>query len=338
MTNDMKFTQKIVTIERFILEHQPDYARGDFTNLLYDIAMAAKMIANKTTRAGLADILGSVGSTNVQGEQQQRLDVYADKTIYRLVDHTNRVCVMASEEHEDILEIPPEFQKGRYVLVYDPLDGSSNIDVNISIGTIFGVFKCVDWARRGRVEDCLQAGSQLLAAGYVLYGSSTMLVYSTGQGVHGFTLDPHIGEFLLSHPNIRFPEPPQYYSVNHGNFNKWSGGMQNFVRWLHGGYGESGPHLSERYIGSLVADFHRNLLRGGVFLYPGEENKPEGKIRLLYEAAPLAFLAQQAGGFASNGTENLMNITPQTLHQRTPIIVGNQWLVEKAEEFIRQTL
>ncbi|MDJ0755520.1 MAG: class 1 fructose-bisphosphatase [Ardenticatenaceae bacterium] len=337
MTNDMKFTRKIVTIERFILEHQPDYARGDFTNLLYDIAMAAKMIANKTTRAGLADILGSVGNTNVQGEEQQRLDVYADKTIYRLVDHTNRVCVMASEEHEDILEIPPEFQKGRYVLVYDPLDGSSNIDVNISIGTIFGVFKCVDWARRGRVEDCLQAGNQLLAAGYVLYGSSTMLVYSTGQGVHGFTLDPHIGEFLLSHPNIRFPEPPQYYSVNHGNFSKWSGGTQDFVRWLHGGYGGDDPQLSERYIGSLVADFHRNLLRGGVFLYPGEENKPEGKIRLLYEAAPLAFLAQQAGGFASNGTENVMDITPQNLHQRTPIIVGNRWLVQKAEEFIRQT-
>lgn len=335
MSNDMRFNQKIITIERYIFDHQPDYARGDFTNLLYDIAMAAKMIANKTTRAGLADILGAAGNTNVQGEEQQRLDIYADKTIYRLVDHTGRVCVMASEEHEDVLDIPPEFQKGRYVLVYDPLDGSSNIDVNVSIGTIFGVYRCVDWAQRGRVEDCLQPASKLLAAGYVLYGSSTMLVYSTGQGVHGFTLDPHIGEFLLSHPNIRFPDPPTYFSANHGNFEKWSDGIKNYMRWIHGGHpDEKGPGLSERYIGSLVADFHRNLLRGGVFLYPGEREKPEGKIRLLYEAAPLAFLAHQAGGYSSDGRQNLLDITPRSLHQRTPIIIGNHRLVQKAEEFI----
>lgn len=336
MNNRMDFQQKIITIERYILEHQPDFARGDFTNLLYDIAMAAKMIANKTTRAGLADILGSAGSTNVQGESQQRLDIYADKTIFRLVDHTGRVCVMASEEHEDILEIPPEFPKGRYVLVYDPLDGSSNIDVNVSIGTIFGVYRCVDWARRGRVEDCLQAGSKLLAAGYVLYGSSTMLVYSTGQGVHGFTLDPHIGEFLLSHPNIRFTDPPMYYSVNHGNFGKWTPGVQNYTRWLQGRHGEDGPKLSERYIGSLVADFHRNLMRGGMFMYPAELGKAEGKIRLLYEAAPLAYLANQAGGYGSDGRRNLLDITPETLHQRTPIFIGNHRLVHKAEEFIQK--
>ncbi len=334
MIHDMQFSRKIITIERYILEHQPDFARGDFTNLLYDIAMAAKMIANKTTRAGLADILGAAGSTNVQGEAQQRLDVYADKTIYRLVDHTGRVCVMASEEHEEILEIPPEFPKGRYVLVYDPLDGSSNIDVNVSIGTIFGVYRCVDWARRGRVEDCLQAGNKLLAAGYVLYGSSTMLVYSTGQGVHGFTLDPHIGEFLLSHPNIRFTDPPTYYSANHSNFGRWSPGVQNFTRWLQGRHGADRPALSERYIGSLVADFHRNLLRGGVFMYPAENGKPHGKIRLLYEAAPLAFLAQQAGGYASDGRRNILDIEPEVLHQRTPIFIGNYGLVRKAEEFI----
>ncbi len=334
MIHDMQFSRKIITIERYILEHQPDFARGDFTNLLYDIAMAAKMIANKTTRAGLADILGAAGSTNVQGEAQQRLDVYADKSIYRLVDHTGRVCVMASEEHEEILEIPPEFPKGRYVLVYDPLDGSSNIDVNVSIGTIFGVYRCVDWARRGRVEDCLQAGNKLLAAGYVLYGSSTMLVYSTGQGVHGFTLDPHIGEFLLSHPNIRFTDPPTYYSANHSNFGRWSPGVQNFTRWLQGRHGADWPALSERYIGSLVADFHRNLLRGGVFMYPAENGKPHGKIRLLYEAAPLAFLAQQAGGYASDGRRNILDIEPEVLHQRTPIFIGNYGLVRKAEEFI----
>lgn len=333
----MNFENKIITIERYILDHQPDYARGDFTNLLYDIAMAAKMIANKTTRAGLADILGSAGETNVQGETQQRLDVYADETIFRLCDHTGRLCVMASEEHEEIIPIPEKYPKGRYVLVYDPLDGSSNIDVNVSIGTIFGIFRCVDWSQRGRVEDCLQPGRNLLAAGYVLYGSSTMLVYSTGQGVHGFTLDPHIGEFLLSHPNMRFPDPT-YYSTNHAYYSRWSPGVQAFTEWLQGRRnhetGLPAPALSERYIGSLVADFHRNLLRGGIFMYPAEQTKPDGKLRLLYEAAPLAFLAEQAGGAASNGRENILDITPDDLHTRTPLFVGNRDLVFKAEEYI----
>lgn len=331
----MRFDNKIVTIERFILDNQPDYARGDFTNLLYDIAMAAKMIANKTTRAGLADILGHAGQINVQGETQQRLDVYADETIFRLCDHTGRLCVMASEEHEDIMRIPEEYTKGRYVLVYDPLDGSSNIDVNVSIGTIFGVFRCVDWAQRGRVEDCLQPGRKLLAAGYVLYGASTMLVYSTGQGVHGFTLDPHIGEFLLSHPNMTFPKPT-YYSANHANFGRWSPGVQAYTRWLQGREGGDAPQLSERYIGSLVADFHRNLLRGGVFLYPADHGKNTGKLRLLYEAAPLAFLAEQAGGYASDGRNNIMDLVPQALHERVPLFIGNKELVFRAEQYIRE--
>src|SRR5690606_22655154 len=209
-----------------ILEHQPVTAKGQFTNLLYDIALAAKIIASKTNRAGLADILGRAGSTNVQGEAQQKLDVYADDLIFRLCDHTGRLCVMASEEHEDILRIPEQFEKGNYVLVFDPLDGSSNIDVNVSIGTIFGIYRCVDWERRGRVEDCLQPGSNLVAAGYVLYGASTMLVYTTGQGVHGFTLDPAIGEFLLSHPNMTLPDPPAYFSANHGYYSRWSPGVQ----------------------------------------------------------------------------------------------------------------
>ncbi|MEM8858945.1 MAG: class 1 fructose-bisphosphatase [Chloroflexota bacterium] len=338
MSTQMKFTQKIVTIERYILENQPDYARGDFTNLLYDIALAAKLIANKTTRAGLADILGSAGEINVQGEEQQQLDVYADRTIFRLCDHTGRVCAMASEEHEDILEIPNEFQKGRYVLVYDPLDGSSNIDVNVSIGTIFGIYRCVDWANRGRVEDCLQPGRKLLAAGYVLYGASTMLVYSTGQGVHGFTLDPHIGEFLLSHPDMRFPEP-KYYSANHGYYQRWTEGVQAYTSWLQGNTDnehDAPKGLSERYIGSLVADFHRNLLKGGLFMYPGEIEKPSGKIRLLYEAAPLAYLAHHAGGYASNGQQAILDLTPGELHERTPFFVGNTRLVQKAEDFIRR--
>jgi fructose-1,6-bisphosphatase I len=327
--------QKIVTIERFILENQPQHAVGDFTNLLYDIALAAKLIAHKTTRAGLVDILGRAGATNIQGEEQEKLDVYADQIMFRLCDHTGRLCVMASEEHKNIVEIPEEFPKGRYVLIYDPLDGSSNIDVNVSVGTIFAIFRCVDWEKRGRLEDCLQPGRKLVAAGYVLYGSSTMLVYSTGNGVHGFTLDPEIGEFLLSHENMTMREPPGYYSVNHSYFGRWSTGVQEYVRWLQG-RNKSEIVLSERYIGSLVADFHRNLQKGGVFLYPAETRKPNGKLRLLYEAAPLAFLAEQAGGYASNGRMPILDIEPTSLHQRVPLFIGNRPLVEMAEELIAQ--
>jgi fructose-1,6-bisphosphatase I len=331
----MEMIRKIVTIERFILDHQPEHAVGDFTNFLYDIALAAKIIAHKTTRAGLVDILGRAGATNIQGEDQQKLDVYADQIIFRLCDHTGRLCVMASEEHEDIVEIPPEFPKGRYVLIFDPLDGSSNIDVNVSVGTIFAIYRCIDWELRGRLEDCLQPGRDLVAAGYVLYGSSTMLVYSTGSGVHGFTLDPEIGEFLLSHPDMMMPEPPGYYSVNHSYFGRWSTGVQEYVRWLQG-RNDSEIVLSERYIGSLVADFHRNLMMGGVFLYPAEARKPQGKLRLLYEAAPLAFLAEQAGGYASNGRQSILDVEPLTLHQRTPLFIGNRSLVEMAELSIKE--
>ena len=324
---------KIVTIERFILEHQPEHAGGDFTHLLYDIALAAKLISRKTTRAGLSDVIGRAGNTNVQGEEQQKLDVYADETLYRLCDHTGRLCGMASEEHEEFLRIPEYHQKGSYVLVYDPLDGSSNIDVNVSIGTIFGIYRTVDYAKRGRIEDFLQPGYKLHAAGYVLYGASTMLVYSTGQGVHGFTLDPDIGEFLLSHENMRFPEPPAYYSVNHAYQNRWEQPVRDYVSWLL-----TTPrfNLSERYIGSLVADFHRNLLRGGIFMYPAESEKPEGKLRLLYEAAPLSYLAEQAGGYGSTGHGSLLEVVPTGLHQRVPAYIGNRNLVVKAEEFLQR--
>jgi fructose-1,6-bisphosphatase I len=327
---------KIVTIERFILDYQPDYARGEFTNLLYDSALAAKVIAHKTNRAGLVDILGRAGATNIQGEQQQKLDVFADDIIFRVCDHTGRLCAMASEERDEIIHIPEPFKKGSYVLVYDPLDGSSNIDVNVSIGTIFGIYRCVDWDLRGRAEDVLQSGRRLVAAGYVLYGSSTMLVYTTGQGVHGFTLDPELGEFLLSHENMRLPEPPAFYSVNHAYFDKWSPAIQRYLRWLQGREDREGPALSSRYIGSLVADFHRNLLRGGVFCYPAENGKPNGKIRLLYEAGPLAFLAEQAGGYASNGYEPILDIAPTDLHQRTPFFVGNRSLVYQVERYLQE--
>ncbi len=325
---------KIVTIERFILEHQPDYARGEFTNLLYDLALAAKVIAHKTNRAGLVDILGRAGATNIQGEEQQKLDVFAHNMIYQLCDHTGRLCVMASEEEEDILQIPEQYKKGSYALVFDPLDGSSNIDVNVSIGTVFGVYRCIDWELRGRVEDVLQPGRNLVAAGYVLYGSSTMLVYTTGQGVHGFTLDPELGEFLLSHQNVQIPEPPAYYSVNYSYYDRWSTGVKEYMKWLQGAGTERISPLSSRYIGSLVADFHRNLMRGGVFCYPAEKSKPNGKIRLLYEAAPLAMLVEQAGGYASDGHQPILDIEPTSLHQRTPFFIGNRSLVHQAELFL----
>lgn len=326
---------KIVTIERFILENQPAHARGTFTNLLYDIALAAKIIATKTNRAGLSDILGRAGNVNVQGEHQQKLDVYADDLIRRVCDHTGRLCVMASEEREDIIEIPNEFEKGSYVLVYDPLDGSSNIDVNVSIGTIFGVYRCVDKEKRGRLQDVLQPARDLVAAGYVLFGASTMLVYSTGDGVHGFTLDIELGEFLLSHPNMKLPQKSAYFSVNSAYYRRWSPAIQQYMRWLQGGEPDS-PSLSSRYIGSLVADFHRNLLRGGVFFYPTEAGKPQGKLRLLYEAGPLAFLIDQAGGYASDGRTPILDIVPTELHQRVPLYIGNTDLVQRAEQLLQE--
>lgn len=324
----------VLTIERFILEQQPAHASGELTNLLYDVALAAKIIAHKTNRAGLIDILGAAGDMNVQGEEQQKLDIFADRIIRQICDHTGRLCLMVSEEQEEPIFIPERYPKGSYALVFDPLDGSSNIDVNVSIGTIFGIFRCVDESRRGRIEDALQPARNLVAAGYVLYGASTMLVYSAGQGVHGFTLNPEYGEFLLSHEHLVLPEPAAYFSVNSANRSTWSVGVQAYFEWLTG-VESDGPKLSARYIGSLVADFHRNLLRGGVFLYPPQGERDSGKLRLLYEAGPLAFLIEQAGGYASDGRQSIMDIVPASLHQRVPLYLGNRPLVEKIEEFIK---
>jgi fructose-1,6-bisphosphatase I len=339
MTDMHNYAGKLVTIERFILDQQhahPD-ATGSLTNLLYDMALSAKIIASKTTRAGLAEVLGSAGEENVQGEEVQKLDVFAQRTIYRLNDHTGRLAVMASEEEEDIIPIPDRFETGKYVLLYDPLDGSSNIDVNVSVGTIFAIYRRKTPAGRGTLEDCLQKGRDLVAAGYILYGASTMMVYATaGGGVHGFTLDPAIGEFLLSHPNLRFPAKPKYYSVNQGYQPHWSKGVQAYTEWLQSDTPEK-KGLPLRYIGSLVADFHRNLLTGGVFYYPADTKdpkKPGGKLRLLYEAAPLAFLAEQAGGYASDGAQPILDIQPTQLHQRVPLYIGSKPLVQKAEELI----
>jgi len=328
----------LITIERHILREQerfPD-ATGHLTDLLYDIALAAKLIASRTQRAGLADILGSAGHENVQGEEVQKLDEYAQSTIYQLNDHTGRLCCMASEEEKDIIEIPPQYPTGNYVLVFDPLDGSSNIDFNVAVGTIFAIFRRRTASGPGTLEDVLQSGREIVAGGYLVYGSSTMLVYTTGHGVNGFTLDPSIGEFLLSHPDVRLPRKPKYYSANQGYEKYWSEGVRRYTRWLQGEEG-SPMSLSLRYIGSMVADVHRTLFGGGVFYYPSDTkdpNKPHGKLRLLYEAMPMAYLIEQAGGYGSTGRGPILDVKPASLHQRTPVFVGNREVVEKAEEFI----
>ena len=333
------YTQ-IQTIERHILEEQSSHpeATGVLTSLLYDIALAGKVIASKTTRAGLAEILGRTEETNVQGEVVQKLDRFADLTLYRLNYHTGRLAAMASEEHADILPIPPEYRTGKYVLLFDPLDGSSNIDFNIPVGTIFAVYRRISEDGPGTLEDCLQPGRNLVVAGYLIYGSSTMFVYTTGHGVHGFTLDPSVGEFLLSHPHISTSEEPAYFSANLGNRTCWSEGVNKFTDYLLG-LDSQREALNLRYIGSLMADFHRNLLSGGIFYYPADRKdptKPRGKLRLLYEASPLAFIIEQAGGYGSDGKQNILDIHPESLHQRTPLFIGNRELVEKAEDFLKR--
>jgi fructose-1,6-bisphosphatase I len=326
---------KVVTIERHILEQQKQHpeATGTLTSILYDIALAGKLISRETNRAGLTDILGLTGTSNIQGEEVAKLDQFANAAIIRLNQFTGRLAAMASEEVEDLITIPDRFPTGRYILIFDPLDGSSNIDYSVSIGTIFSVLRCSSPDDRPiEAKDCFQAGHDIVAAGYLLYGPSTMMVYSAGNGVHGFTLDQSVGEFLLSHPDIRIPARPKFYSVNQGYERFWPREIQEYTNDLQS------RELSLRYIGSLVADFHRNLLGGGIFYYPADSrdpNMPHGKLRLLYEAAPLAFLAAHAGGAASDGTQPILSIVPANLHQRTPLFIGDAELVTLAEQYLR---
>jgi fructose-1,6-bisphosphatase I len=316
----------VTTIERFIFdqEHRYPEATGELSNLLYDIALASKIIAAAIRRAGLVNILGSANARNVQGEEQQKLDVIANETIKNCLNHTGRVCVMGSEEDEDIIPVPPEYPVGKYAILFDPLDGSSNIDVNSAVGTIFSIYRRVSMEGRGTASDVLQPGCKQVAAGYVMYGSSTMLVYTTGQGVHGFTLDPTIGEFLLSHARIVTPRVGKYYSINESNFGRWDKAVQLAVRGLKGETPGVVQPKNSRYIGSLVADFHRNLIAGGIFLYPADSNNPRGKLRLLYEASPMAFIAEQAEGSATDGMNRILDIMPTALHQRTPLVIGSR--------------
>jgi fructose-1,6-bisphosphatase I len=322
----------VVTISRFLVDQQRFHpeATGAFTSLLHDIALAAKLISREVTKAGLVDILGATEEENVHGEQVQKLDVFANQVMIKALDHTGLVACMASEESDGLILIPDTFPAGDYVVIFDPLDGSSNIDVNVSIGTIWSIHRKRSAGERGALEDCLQPGTEQVAAGYVVYGSSTMFVFTSGAGVHGFTLDPSIGEFLLSHPQMRIPEPPKkVYSINEAYYRRWSPEQQRLVTYLktEGAFGS-------RYIGSFVADIHRTLLQGGLFMYPADSESPKGKLRLLYEAAPMAMIVEQAGGRASDGRGRLMEIVPDSLHQRTPLYMGSKGFVELAEAYL----
>lgn len=328
-----------VTVSRQIMDSQrlhPE-ATGDLSGLLNELIVAAKIISAEVNMAGLADILGQSGKTNIQGEDVQKLDDFANATIKRRMEQCGYICIMASEEEEGIIPVLDGYE-GKYSLAFDPLDGSSNIDVNVSIGTIFSVHRKITGGVKGTEKDLLQKGVKQVAAGYIIYGSSTMLVYTTGEGVHGFTLDPSVGEFFLSHPDIIIPERARYYSVNEAYTNYWYDSTRKYIEYIkeidHG----SGRPYSLRYIGSLVADFHRNLISGGIFLYPRDKkstDKPEGKLRLLYEAAPMAMIVKEAGGMAiTDDGRDILDIEPTELHQRVPLIIGSREDVEMAKRFL----
>ena len=307
-------------------------ATGEFTSLLAEIMMASKIISQAVNSAGIGEnILGLTGKINIQGEEVQKLDEFSDLTFTNIIGNSGTVCAITSEEREDPYIIPPEDDPGKYIFVMDPLDGSSNIDVNVSIGTIFSIYR--KKSVRGTVtnEDILQKGEEQVAAGYIVYGSSTIFVYTSGQGVHGFTLDPSLGEFFLSHPNIKIPEQGSVYSANEGNWGIWDENQKNLVSYLKEDNPSSGRPYKLRYVGSLVADFHRTLLKGGLFMYPKDKNSPNGKLRFCFEAAPLAFIVENAGGKASTGNKRILDIVPKGIHDRLPLFIGSKNDVEMAE-------
>ena len=330
-------SSSVITLERHIIENERKHpgATGNFSAVLRDLTLAIKIIWREVSKAGLVNIIGLTGSENVHGEAVKKLDIFADETIFKAMDHVGHLSVMASEENVDVLQIPEIYPRGKYVLLYDPLDGSSNIDANVSIGTIFSIYRRLSLNGPGNLADCTQPGYKQIASGYVVYGSSTMLVYTTGDGVHGFTLDPSIGEFLLSHEDLRIPKRGKIYSVNEGNYRYWDDGVKKYIKYLQEEDKETHRPYSGRYIGSLVADFHRTLLYGGIFLYPGDSRNRSGKLRLMYEANPLAFIAEKAGGRAIDGTKRILDVTPASLHQRTPFFIGSEEDVDICESFLQ---
>lgn len=329
---------KVTTLNQFIIEQQAEHpeATGGLSRLLHHIGIAAKKVNREVNKAGLVDILGQAGSENVQGEEQQKLDLYANETFLEELRASGECCGAASEENEDVIIFGEGLcRNGRYIVCMDPLDGSSNIDVNVSVGTIFSIYKRLSPiggpAEKG---DFLQKGTELVTAGYVIYGSSTMLVYSAGDGVYGFTLDPSIGEFCLSHANVKIPGNGKIYSINEGNYEKFPIGVKKYIKYCQEKDTRHGRPYTSRYIGSLVADFHRNMLKGGVYIYPETDSHPQGKLRLQYECNPMAYIVEQAGGVATDGGRRILDIEPQDVHQRTPLYIGSKNMVKKVTEFL----
>lgn len=327
-----------ITLGEFIIENQKDfpYAKGELSRLLSSIRLAGKVVNQQINKAGLAEILGKAGKENVQGESQAKLDVMANDVFVNTLRNRGEICGLASEELEDFLVFDDEIhKKAKYVVLIDPLDGSSNIDVGITVGTIFSIYRRITpEGNKAELKDFLQPGTKQVASGYIIYGTSTILVYTSGNGVNGFTFDPGIGSFFLSHPGLRFPSSGNTYSVNEGNYVHFPQGIKKYIKWVQELNEAENRPFTSRYTGSLVADFHRNMILGGIYLYPQGTTAPKGKLRLLYECNPLAFLTEQAGGKASDGFRRIMEVEPEELHERIPFICGNKEMVEKAEKFI----
>lgn len=327
------------TLGEFIINKQSEfkYSSGELSRLINSIRLAGKIVNHEVNKAGLVDILGAAGEENIQGEDQQKLDVYANEVFINTLVNREIVCGIASEEEDDFITIKGGNKKhdNKYIVLMDPLDGSSNIDVNVSVGTIFSIYRRITPdGTPVTINDFLQPGKQQVAAGYIVYGTSTMIVYSTGHGVNGFTLNPAIGTYYLSHPNMKFPEKGNIYSVNEGNYVHFPEGVKKYIKYCQEEEGER-PYTS-RYIGSLVSDFHRNMIKGGIYFYPSTSKNPDGKLRLLYECNPMAFLAERAGGKASNGFNRILDIKPSELHQRVPFFCGNKDMVDKLEAFMQK--
>ncbi|WP_373056628.1 class 1 fructose-bisphosphatase [Zunongwangia sp. H14] len=329
-----------ITLGEFIIENQKDfpYAKGELSALLSSIRLAGKVVNQQINKAGLAEILGKAGKENVQGEAQAKLDVMANEVFISTLRNRGEICGLASEELEDYLAFEDDIHKeAKYIVLIDPLDGSSNIDVDITVGTIFSIYRRIsETGTTVTMEDFLQPGKNQVAAGYLIYGTSTILVYTTGNGVNGFTFDPGIGSFFLSHPQIKFPEKGNIYSVNEGNYVHFPAGVKKYIKWVQQIDEQDKRPFTSRYTGSLVADFHRNMLLGGIYLYPQGTTSPNGKLRLLYECNPMAFLTEQAGGKASDGYRRIMDLEPKELHERVPFFCGNKDMVEKAEDFMKE--
>ncbi len=329
----------VKTLGQFIIEKQSDFpfSKGELSRLLRDIGIASKIVNREVNKAGLADILGDAGEINVQGENVKKLDVFANERFISALSVGGECCAVASEENEDIVLVENEMSKNaKYVVAIDPLDGSSNIDVNVSVGTIFSIYRRISLSGPGTIEDFLQQGTEQVAAGYVIYGSSCMLVYTTGKGVNGFTLDPSIGEFCLSHPNMQTPKTAPTYSINEGNYVHFPDGVKKYIKYCQEEDTATNRPYSSRYIGSGVADIHRNLITGGIYMYPTTSKSPKGKLRLLYECNPLAFIVEQAGGRATNGFKRIMELEMEELHQRTPLFIGSSDMVAQAEEYMKK--